>query len=296
VQITKLTGTDAFVAVDLASSDRASGIVRWAKKVLQDGAGNLARHLTYGYASLGIEASGASAGINSDPDGRADAIAAFSLEAAVTNVRFDPGKGVSAADLAALAATDDRSPALADHRAELVAAGAHAALEAAIGSLSGCDVAIEGAPFAADELSALLTASGATVTTVDAGMFRTACDVLCVGSKVGAVDHENAPAVSARTILPLTPLPITARGLATAGRAGVTVLPDFITLAGPLVAHWPGPDATLETLTLDLRSRVGTAISAVLDHPEGPLLGACEAAETFLLTWQSELPFGRPIA
>jgi hypothetical protein len=33
-----------------------------------------------------------------------------------------------------------------------------------------------------------------------------------------------------------------------------------------------------------------------MDHPSGPLLGACEQAEAFLATWCDELPFGRPLA
>ena len=103
MEITKLTSTDAFVVVDLAGAERSSGIARWAKKVLQDGANNLARHLTYGYAALGIEASGASAGINSLPDDRSAAIEAFVTEAPGTGVRFDPGKGLTADDLVTLA-------------------------------------------------------------------------------------------------------------------------------------------------------------------------------------------------
>ena len=110
------------------------------------------------------------------------------------------------------------------------------------------------------------------------------------------VDHHNVDGITARTLLPLTPLPITARGLAHATRGGIVVLPDFVTLAGPLVAHWPDAAATSDSVVADAAARVGAAIGESLKHEEGPLLGACVAAEAFLLTWQTELPFGRPIA
>ncbi len=294
VKITKLTGTDAFVVVDLDGADRAAGVVRWAKKILQDGAVNLARHLTYGYAALGIEALGASAGINAEPEKRAHAIEAFVSEAGAAGARLDAGKGVTADELAGL--PDDRSPLLREHHDGLLAAGFLGALRAARGDLSGLSVAIEGSPAGADAVTTVLTAAGATVTAVDAGAIDAPCDVLCVGSKVGAIDHHNVERVEARTIAPLTPLPITARGLAHATRAEITVLPDFVTLAGPLVAHWPAAGATADSLLADAGDRVAAAIAGVVDHAEGPLLGACEAAEAFLLTWQTELPFGRPIA
>jgi hypothetical protein len=41
---------------------------------------------------------------------------------------------------------------------------------------------------------------------------------------------------------------------------------------------------------------VAGIISEILDHPDGPTLGACERAEAFLSTWQKALPFGRPFA
>jgi glutamate dehydrogenase/leucine dehydrogenase len=296
VQITKLATTDAFVVVDLDGADHATGIVRWAKKVLQDGAVNLARHVTYAAAILEVRISGASAGINSDPDGRAAAIGAFAGEVAPMAVRLDPGKGVAPEDLEALAVTDDRSPhyrALHDH---LLAAGAAAALRAQRDSLDGLAVAIEAHVPGVAELTATLESEGARVESVPPATLDVTCDVLCVGSKAGVVDHENVESVTATTILPVAPLPITARGLATARRNGIVVLPDFVALAGPLLAAWPDPGADQASITESAEARISSVVAEVLDHPDGPLLGACEAAERFLLTWRDELPFGRPIA
>ena len=296
VKITKLSNVDAFVVVDLDGAERATGIVRWAKKVLQDGAVNLARHVTYAAASLGLEVSGASAGINSLPDGRADAIAAFTEEVGATGVRLDPGKGVAATDLEPLASADDRSPLYNDLHDQLLAVGQVAALRAARGDLSHLSVAIEAEVAGVAELTAALTATGATVEAVPAGTLDASCDVLCVGSKVGLVDHENVGSVKASTILPVGPLPITARGLAAARRADILVLPDVLTLAGPLLAAWPEAGADADAVIAAADAQIAAATSEAMAHADGPLLGASVRAETFLLTWRDDLPFGRPIA
>lgn len=296
VQITKLTSADGFVVVDAEGAARSSGVVRWAKKVLQDGAVNLARHRTYAYAAMGIEAGGASAGVNSLPDGRSDALAGFLADAPASGVRFDAGKGVTADDLAPLAAADDRSPLRLEGADALEAAGLVAALTATVGDLSGLRIALEAPPPGGTELTALLTAAGATVTEVDPGSLDADCDVLGIGSKVGVVDHENVGSVRARTLLPLAPLPITARGLATAGRAGIAVIPDFVALGAPLVAHWPDSGERVESLSASATERITAVLTESASHPEGTFLGAAELAERFLGTWLDPLPFGRPIA
>ena len=75
----KLTSTDGFIAFDLDDAP-AVGIVRMAPKVLRDGAELLARSTTYAAASFGLQVGGASAGINAKPEGRDEALAAFTEE------------------------------------------------------------------------------------------------------------------------------------------------------------------------------------------------------------------------
>ena len=97
-------------------------------------------------------------------------------------------------------------------------------------------------------------------------------------------------------MVPVGPVPVTARGLAVAHRNGVVVLPDFVTTVGPLVG-WTSPEGTPLEESLD--AVVGTVTELVarcLAHPENPTLGGCAVAEEFLSTWQDELPFGRPMA
>lgn len=155
MKITELTTVDAFVAVDLHDADVTSvGIVRSAPKILQSGATELARSLTYTFAVLEQQRSGASAGVNAVPADRPGAIAAFvdEIRPMVDAGSFlpDPGKGVEPADLESLRAVDPRSrlrldqvegSVLTDH---LIGVGAAAAASAAAGDLDGRRVAIEG--------------------------------------------------------------------------------------------------------------------------------------------------------
>jgi hypothetical protein len=74
------------------------------------------------------------------------------------------------------------------------------------------------------------------------------------------------------------------------------VLPDFVVLVGPLLAAWAPAGTTADELRALTTTTVAGILAEVADHREGHLLGACERAEAFLSTWQSTLPFGRPLA
>jgi hypothetical protein len=298
----KLSTTDAFVVVDLPDAPVAAGVVRLAPKVLIDGATWLARSQTYQFAVFGRKASGASAGINAAADARGDALAAFDAEvapdAAAGTLLLEGGRGIDATDLAALRAADPRPVEWWEQRAVLRGVGIAAAARAACGgSLDGRTVAVEATDDAAAVADAL-TALGATVAggapAPAAEVVTSAADVLVVGSKAGVLDHEAVPGVQAKVVVPSGPIPVTAKALAALGRAGVVVLPDFVTTAGHLVA-WPDGGAALPAdLPAAAAELVGGAVSGLLDHPAGPVLGACEQAEAFLTTW-AEIPFGRPI-
>jgi hypothetical protein len=102
--------------------------------------------------------------------------------------------------------------------------------------------------------------------------------------------------VRASAVVPWGPIPVTAKALAELRRAGVTVVPDFVATGGHLVA-WPDVDAApVGDLRAAAAESVAGVLGEVMDHPSGPLLGACEQAEAFLATWCDELPFGRPLA
>ena len=133
---------------DLAGAEVASGPVRWARKVLQGGAKDLARSQTYTYAALQMRRSGASAGISAEAPGRAEAVAAFVAEAAtlVPDGTYlpDAAKGVADADLAPLRDGDPRTVArLGAFAAACDGLSAAVAADAAVG-LDGCTAVSRG--------------------------------------------------------------------------------------------------------------------------------------------------------
>jgi glutamate dehydrogenase/leucine dehydrogenase len=331
VPTNKLSTVDGFVVIDLPDAPVSTGIVRRAPTILSSGAADLARSLTYAYASLGMPRGGASAGINATDANGPAAIAAFVAEVApmVAAGTFlpDPGKGVDGADLAPLAADDPRVPVSAHGHDELVAAGVLAAAEHAVGGLEGRGVAIEGFGPASRPLVAELLAHGARIVAVStakgcvadpAGLaalelakgagiaaegaqpgFKVLgvdCDVLFVGSKMGAVDHTGAAFVQATAVVPLAPLPVTAKALAVLHRAGVAVYPDFVVLAGPLLAAWGPPGRDDSALRAETAGTVRAMLDEVAGHADGVLLASCYRAESFLRSWRDDLPFGRPLA
>jgi hypothetical protein len=282
VKVDKLTGTDGFVIVDLDDATTSVGVVRLAPKVLRDGAELLARAVTYTFAAFGVRGhGGASAAINAKPESRDDAVAAF-----VDEVRprvesgalvLAHGLGMTADDLAPLGAKD-ADPALA-------AQGALAAARVA-GPLDWRTAAIVGSGPLADAATAQLGEAGATLAE---GRFDAPCDVLFVAGKAGVLDHATAAGVQASTVVPLTPVPVTARALAVLGTAGRTFIPDFLATAAPLLAAHDAaggdPVQRIRDLTIELA-----------DAGTGMWLAAAERAEANLASWTDESPFGRPLA
>ncbi|MDZ7679145.1 MAG: hypothetical protein U5K29_11395 [Acidimicrobiales bacterium] len=340
MQIHKLTTTNAFIITDLDGASQAAGIVRVAPKVLQGSAQAFARTATYTFALRELQVGGASAGISAEAEARDEAVAAFVAEVKARvdagELVLDPGTGVTADDLADLAASDPRSPVRNEEvdglslQHHLEAIGPVIAAEAALGGLDGHTAAIEANPVAG-RLVAELVARGATVvafgnakgaaldpngldadTLVEAGasaldsltsepedasaLFGAEASVLFCGSRQGMIDGEAAEATGAGLVVPTGCQPVSAKGLAVLRRRGIVALADFISTSGPTYAGWPAGEATIDAVLADATSGITEAVRRSLDHDEGPLLGACYRAEAFLSTWQEALPFGRPLA
>ena len=281
-----LTSTDGFIAFDLDDA-AAIGVVRLAKKVLRDSAQLLARSTTYAAASFGLQLGGGSAGLNATPDTRDAALAAFRDEVRelVAAGRWlpGPGLGVSAEDLAALPQPDQRATAF-DPR--LGGQSAVAAAAGAVGDLAGKRVAAVGSGPIVDAAMAAASEAGASA---EPGGLDAACDVLLVAGKAGVLEHDLATTVQAGVVVPLTPVPVTARALAVLGQAGTVVVPGFLSTAGPLLAALD-PDGG------DPLERVHGAVAEVAGEGTGTWMVAVAKAEDFLRTWQDQLPFGRPLA
>ena len=327
MRIHKLTNIDAFVVFDLDGASNATGSVRIGDKILASSATELARCTTYAYASLGMQKSGASAGINAPEASRAEAIAKFvaEIEKLAVDGTFlpDHSKVVTADDLASLRSHDPRLTIDDDAliaRAGLDAldalgldmADGRAAIEGfapsslplvemlerqearivAVGTAAG--TATNSAGFEAGVLRELMTAHGDDcVTHLDGEtlpanrIYGADADVMFVGSKLGALNDRSAPFVRARTVVPTAPSPVTAKGFAILQHANVTVVPDFIVMAAPLAAAWQSGDPT---------AAVAGIVHDIVDEDEGLYSAACHRAEAFLRTWCDRLPFGRPLA
>ena len=289
----KLQSTDAFIAFDLPEGP-ATGITRLARKVLLDGAFLLARSTTYSFASFGIQMGGGSAGINAEGDDRDPAVAAFVEETAalVAEHRWttDPGLGLKEADLAQLRIDDPRPAELwTDGLATtLTAQGAVAAAGAVRdGGLTGARCAVVGGGPVVEAARAAVEAAGATV--ADGTTPDTEADVLFLAGKAGMLDHEAVPSVQAGVIVPLTPVPVTARAHAELGKAGRVHVPDFLAIAAPLL-HAHADDVE------DPVGAVAAKVTGLAGAGTGLWMAAVEEAEAFLRTWQDDLPFGRPLS
>jgi glutamate dehydrogenase (NAD(P)+) len=212
---------------------------------------------------------------------------------------------------------------------DLLAAGVLAAAEAAGGPLSGKRAVIEGFGPTGIALARRLAEAGATVvavattagTALEPGGFDPMAlaeawaaqgdamaksigssqkpawaawgadaDIVFCGSKAGAMTHEGAALLKARTVVPIAPVPVTAKALAVMGRAGVTYVPDFVAIAAPLLAGSADVDPA------DCPARIAELVRDLAGSPDGLFLAACARAEAFLRSWQDALPFGRPLA
>jgi glutamate dehydrogenase/leucine dehydrogenase len=285
---------------------------------------------------LGGASGGVNAPASEKADAVASFVAEVEPWVTARRLVIDAAKGVEPEHLEALRNVDPRPLEYWEQADQYAAAGIVAAAAAALGGLDGRTVAVEGfndlGPSLATEVAdrdgrivAVSTTAGTarradgfeppvlreawTARAADlvhelqseaeppGNVFGASVDVLVCGSRAGIVDHGVAAECSAKVIVPGGSLPVTAKGLAVLRRSGVCVLPDFVTTAGstlggvaPALSAMPAPSID------DVRESVVAVVTEVLDHHEGPLLGACHRAEAFLRTWRSELPFGRPLA
>ena len=289
----KLANTDGFMVYDFPDVP-SSGVVRRARKILQSSATDLARSATYGFAFHQVQRSGASGGLNAEGDETGPAMDAMLAELAEPlgsgDLVLHPGKGVAAAELG----TD------ASAASELLVAGVLAATEWALGRpVEGATAAIEGTGPVATSLASAATARGMSVVEPAADakpweIWGSDVDVLLVGSKPGAMNHQGADLVAAKVVVPYGPIPITTKALAVLIRRTVTYVPDFVAASGPIVAgHLDGGPATAHDFAALTDERL-TAVAADSDEPL--FLSCCHEAEQFLATWRDKLPFGRPLA
>lgn len=303
--VTKLETTDGFVVRDFDDCP-ATGVVRRARKILQSSATDLARSASYTFASFGLQRSGASGGLNAEGEAAGSALEALVAElepkSAAGELHLFAGKGLTPDELRPLTTAAGLNDLAGADKA--TTAGVVAAASWAVGgSLEGKRVAIEQSPAspAPADLARSLAAVGAEIVEVPETdtkpwtIWGADVDVILAGTKPGTLSHEGAELVKAEALVPWGPIPFTTKAVATLlKRRETVVVPDFVSAGGALVAGYlPGDEADV---VRDIVSQVAAILTEVGDHDDGPLLAACYRAETFMATWQSTLPFGRPLA
>src|SRR2546430_91113 len=60
--------------------------------------------------------------------------------------------------------------------------------------------------------------------------------------------------------------------------------------AGAVIGYRSAPEASPETVLANVDRTIGELTSEALNHPGGPLAGACERAAAFLRGWWGEPP------
>ena len=172
----QLESTPGFVIFDLPGAQNYVGAARLGSRLIPGNATMLVRHLTYVFATLEQQRSGASIGLKSDPADAAGAVEALAAELADDfssgRLSTSPGLRLNAELLAPVLAHDQRNLIGNDDRDgisfndELIGVGAGAAAASLLGGLDGKRIAIEGFGPAGLGIAREATAAGATIARV----------------------------------------------------------------------------------------------------------------------------------
>jgi glutamate dehydrogenase (NAD(P)+) len=125
-----------------------------------------------------------------------------------------------------------------------------------------------------------------------AGLFAAAADVVIPGTRPGVIGAREAEALppGVRVIAPAANVPYTAPGAEVLRERGIVALPDFVCNAGAVIGYRSAADATPGEVLAAVEVKITELIVQALQHPAGPLTGACEHAARFLRTWWSKPP------
>ena len=171
-----LESTPGFVIFDLSDAQHYVGETRLGARLIPGNATMLVRHLTYVFATVEQQRSGASIGLKSDPADAAAAVEALASELGddFTSGRLStsPGLRLDRDLLAPVLTHDQRNQIGNDDRDgisfndELIGVGACTAASALVGGLHGKRIAIEGMGAAGLGIAREAAAAGATIARV----------------------------------------------------------------------------------------------------------------------------------
>jgi glutamate dehydrogenase (NAD(P)+) len=122
-------------------------------------------------------------------------------------------------------------------------------------------------------------------------------DVVVPGTRPGVISRQVAESLppGVAIIAPAANAPYTREGADVLGQRGIVALPDFVCNAGAVIGYRSARQASPEQVLADAGETITELIGQALEHPGGPLAGACELAASFLRTWRSNPP-GPPFA
>jgi glutamate dehydrogenase/leucine dehydrogenase len=336
----QLKNVDGFIAFDLDDCRVNAGGTRLAPDVSAGEARLLARAMTYKFAALGLEMGGAKAVVRGHREDRVELMRRYceEIRPLVESVRFltGPDLGTFEADFAPLrrpGETGVMSQPMDGISFEdvLTGFGVVIAAEAALGSLHGRSVAIEGfgkvgggaareAVRRGAKVVALSTLAGSVANAggIDveelwrlrashgdelvrhlglevrspAALFDVEADVLVPGARTGVIDAERARRVAVRVIAPAANVPYVAGAPEVLGERGILALPDFICNAGAVLGYVSTSVATHREMLDLVERRIADLIATAMKHPRGAFAGGCALAEEFLGRWRE--PSGLP--
>ena len=290
VETRQLESTPGFVIYDLPGAQHYVGETRLGSRLIPGNATMLVRHLTYVFATLEQQRSGASVGLKSDPSDSDAAVAALASELVddftTGRLSTSPGLRLDADVLAPVLAHDQRNLIGNDDRdgisfnSELIGVGAAAAASSLVGGLDGKRIAIEGfgpaglgiareAAAAGAAVVRVATAKGCTGDQIDGGML----DPVAL-TEAWLADGEMCVATLSGDSAPAKPWAVWKDDVDVlfCGSKPGAMSGDGAAMAGatPVVAFSP---AAVSSKALAVLRAVGTAVAADFVTAVGPALG-----------------------
>jgi glutamate dehydrogenase (NAD(P)+) len=125
-----------------------------------------------------------------------------------------------------------------------------------------------------------------------AGLFTAEAEVIVPGARPGVISSQVARSLAAavRVVAPAANVPYTRGGAEILRDRGIAALPDFVCNAGAVLGYRSAPEDTPAQVLRVVRDTIAETIAVAVNHPGGPLLGACERAAAFLRGWWGEPP------
>jgi len=117
-------------------------------------------------------------------------------------------------------------------------------------------------------------------------------DVIVPGTRPGVISGRTAASLPAgvQVVAPAANAPYTASGAGVLRQRGIVALPDFVCNVGAVLGYRAEPDTAPDQVLADVGATISGLILEVMDHPDGPLVGAYERGGRFLRTWWGEPP------